>query len=522
MSKSKQRSGTLSGLIDSDSEDGHFIERDVMPIAVEDIAPVKKARGRPKAAPGKVVETKAPPRRTSGRLNGKNAAAPGARKGGRKALTDKTNNQNASNPEELDEFIQDDDINMGDAEVEDTVMAVKLPKPRTTKTKVAAGRTKAVKNVSRAEENIEASIVEAPKPEPRQVKKRGQAKQEIPEEPSLEKVILESQVSLTDVKEDVDEEVEVEESVSRTASNAARSRADSRVPQPSLKRRRAGSASDTERSDPALRRKLGEMSKKYENLHIKYQDLREIGIKEAERNFELANENIAALKADIAAQTALAKESKTLKKKLEAQSTDLAALQLQVSQLHASLSEARSDIKSQATENKALLAEKKTLSAENKTLSTKLAANRSAAASVESAIAKVPGSAMKANGGIRLMGTAEAALTAQAAQLKEDLYSDLTGLIIRSVKRETEEDLFDCIQTGRNGTLHFKLSAANEKSADSYDDAQCNYVPQLDPSRDKALIELLPDYLVDEITFPRPQAAKFYARVVKALTERAS
>jgi hypothetical protein len=175
--------------------------------------------------------------------------------------------------------------------------------------------------------------------------------------------------------------------------------------------------------------------------------------------------------------------------------------------------------------------------AENKTLAAKLAANRTAAASVESTNSRVPGSAVKAKGGVRIMGTAEAAQVTQAAQLKEDLYSDLTGLIIRSVKRESEDDVFDCIQTGRNGSmftyilfyimiltnwpaLHFKLAVANEKSGDSYDDAQCQYVPQLDPSRDKALTELLPDYLVEEITFPRPQAARFYTRVGKALTEK--
>lgn len=123
----------------------------------------------------------------------------------------------------------------------------------------------------------------------------------------------------------------------------------------------------------------------------------------------------------------------------------MAALHAQISQLNASLSEAKK-------ENKELLADKKTLAAENKTLSTKLAANRTAAASVESASApKVPGSAVKA-GGIRMMGTAEAAQTAQAAQLKEDLYGDLTGLIIMSVARKPEEDVFDCIQTGRNGS----------------------------------------------------------------------
>ena len=55
--------------------------------------------------------------------------------------------------------------------------------------------------------------------------------------------------------------------------------------------------------------------------------------------------------------------------------------------------------------------------------------------------------------------------------------------------------------------------------ADNYDEAQFMYQPQLDPNRDRALIDLLPDYLVEEITFPRQHAAKFYARVMKALTE---
>lgn len=85
-------------------------------------------------------------------------------------------------------------------------------------------------------------------------------------------------------------------------------------------------------------------------------------------------------------------------------------------------------------------------------MSAKLAANRSAAGSIESANVKGTSSAVKANGGIRMMGSAEAIQAAQIAQLKEDLYSDLTGLIIRDVKREAEEDVYDCIQTGRNGS----------------------------------------------------------------------
>jgi hypothetical protein len=138
------------------------------------------------------------------------------------------------------------------------------------------------------------------------------------------------------------------------------------------------------------------------------------------------------MKTDLATQTALAKESRGLKKKIDIQASELAALQLKVEQMTASLNEAQS---------------------QNKTLSAKLAANRTAASSVESASApKVPGSAMKNNSGIRMIGSAEAAQAAQHAQLKEDIYGDLTGLIIRSVKRETDEDIFDCIQTGRNGS----------------------------------------------------------------------
>ena len=55
-----------------------------------------------------------------------------------------------------------------------------------------------------------------------------------------------------------------------------------------LLRRRAGSASDTERagSDPTLRRRLGDLTRKHESLELRYRDLKEIGVKEAEINYE--------------------------------------------------------------------------------------------------------------------------------------------------------------------------------------------------------------------------------------------
>jgi hypothetical protein len=248
--------------------------------AAENKAPGRKARGRPKVAPAKVSKTKVPARRTSGRLNAK-ALAPAPKKGKRQVLADRTNQQNAEDTEEVDEFAQEDEV-MQDAEIENTAVAVKQTKPKATKKKAAGGRPKAVKEVPRTDYSIEAS--EAPKPEPKAGRKKGPAKKEIAPEPSPEKVIPESQAPVMDVDNDADEEIE--QTITKSAH--ARSRSDSRVRQPSVQRRRAGSASDTERErgDPVLRRKLGDMTKKYENLHIKYQDLKEIGLKESERNFE--------------------------------------------------------------------------------------------------------------------------------------------------------------------------------------------------------------------------------------------
>lgn len=83
---------------------------------------------------------------------------------------------------------------------------------------------------------------------------------------------------------------------------------------------------------------------------------------------------------------------------------------------------------------------------EIKTLSNKLAAYRSAEANLA-----VPGSALKAGAaGNRALSVPSEKV--QDAQAKEDLYSDLTGLIIQKVNRGKEEDVFDCIQTGRNGS----------------------------------------------------------------------
>ncbi|KAJ4130007.1 hypothetical protein NW768_006979 [Fusarium equiseti] len=258
-------------------------------------------------------------------------------------------------------------------------------------------------------------------------------------------------------------------------------------------------------SDDTMRRQLEDLTKKYTALESRHRDLRDVGVREAERNFErlkkqaeertaAATKLIAELKAELAVQTALANESEELRKQLDENEAEAENFENTIQTLNGSLSDAKSEIKA---------------------LSNKLAAARSADNS-----SRVPGSAMKTGGLANRTAQAEAAHAAQATALaKERLYADLTDLILRGVKQEEMEDTFDCIQTGRNGTLHFKLAIENDDAADNYDDVSFTYQPQLDPGRDQQLIDVLPGYLTEEITFPRSQAPKFYARVNKSLTE---
>lgn len=136
------------------------------------------------------------------------------------------------------------------------------------------------------------------------------------------------------------------------------------------------------------------------------------------------------MKADLTAKDSQLKESRASKKQALQQTAEIEKLRHEISKLTSDLSEVQ---------------------IENKTLKATLAAKRSAASNIELASSKVPGSAVK-GGATRILGTQEIAEAAEKAVLKEDLYSDLTGLLIRDIKREAAGDIYDCIQTGRNGS----------------------------------------------------------------------
>ena len=143
------------------------------------------------------------------------------------------------------------------------------------------------------------------------------------------------------------------------------------------------------------------------------------------------------MKKEIATQKAIAHESQSFQNQITSRDADIAKTQALANQLSTSLAEAQN---------------------ENKVLQAKLANSRSASVAVEPVGSRTPGSTMKRNQAQArtiMVGSAEAAHAAQVAHLKEDLYSDLTGLILRGVDIGSEADTYDCIQTGRNGSASY-------------------------------------------------------------------
>ncbi|KAL8799841.1 MAG: hypothetical protein Q9182_005590 [Xanthomendoza sp. 2 TL-2023] len=492
----------------------------------ENTKPAGKGRGRGKPATTTTAKGKA---KSTG-VAATKKVVPRKTRSKRAPLQEQSNDRNPDDTEEVDEFDGDRRNDIGGQETAvsaDELVAVKQP---VKKTRTAArGKNQAKKKQTDSEtlqqikntlkdDEFEYTPVTArqtkPPKKPRGRPPTNQANT-VPESQLFDKVIPDTQEVAMDVEPaesstQNEEGEEVPQSVFRETKNA---QADSRPRQPLVFPKLAGDLSDHERGvgDAALRRKLGEMTKKLENLDMKYKRITEVGIKEAEANFDklklsseakskVANELIASLKQELATQKALAQESRNLQRQLIAKDADVSKAQALATELSNSLSQCQN---------------------ENKVLQAKMAGVRTAPPVIESANSKTPGSVIKGKGPVRtiMVGSAEAAHAAQAAQLKEDLYRDLTGLLLLGVDKGDEADVYDCIQTGRNGTLHFKLGIATNTD-ESYEETEFQYTPRLDNDRDRDLLELLPDYLREEITFSRHNAAKFYGRVVETLTKK--
>ena len=121
-------------------------------------------------------------------------------------------------------------------------------------------------------------------------KGKGKALKQVSTEPQLELEGPETQpqmdIDISAVQDDDDQQRTFLPQPSFRRNNNARIALRQR--QPPVARRRAGSASSTERTagDPTLRRKLGDMTRKFESIDLRYRNLREIGLKEAEANYD--------------------------------------------------------------------------------------------------------------------------------------------------------------------------------------------------------------------------------------------
>ena len=266
-----------------------------------------RKKGRPaKATAKKFTKSKAVGRRASGdAIPPKKGAAKKKTVAKRAPLKEKTSAQHAEDTEEVDEFAGEgnEDTAM------DELVEIKQPAKRKGPAK------KAGKQPKKKPTEQTALIEEEPAQQPKAMAKDGEfeytptttrqkkrpgrpaaqkpkasARQTSVESAQQDRIIPETQVAMEIDQSELPEAYEEDEealpqSVFRRANNI---RAGTHQRQPLGSRKRVGSASDNERggSDPAMRRKLGEMTSKFEKLETKYQNLRDVGIKEANANFD--------------------------------------------------------------------------------------------------------------------------------------------------------------------------------------------------------------------------------------------
>ena len=306
MSKAKIMS-SLSGMVDSVGEES---DADMMSMLdssnQENQAPMEKARGVGKAP--RARKTKPASKKLSVRK-----AKPVAKSTGRKAplkeqgLEPPTDTEEAENSEEVVEDKTDKQRETpSSVDTEEAVVAQPQPKR---KGRPPGKAKKAKVDAVQDQENITEKMVEkaTEKATEKMIEKDGEFEytprtsrkdKEIgSERDTLPEVKEASPSGVTSVMQPIPMDLDVSQfeerelaaeprSIYRQASHA---RSNSRQARPILAstRRRGNSISDTEHAtEPDLRRKLGEMTGKFESLDLKYRNLREIGIKEAEANFE--------------------------------------------------------------------------------------------------------------------------------------------------------------------------------------------------------------------------------------------
>lgn len=272
----------ISFTVDSASEDEMtYDELNALPTPdsnTENKAPTRKARAQPKVSAAAIKATaksKPAARRVSaGSAAGAKRTAKVTKKapakGGRKALAERSQN-NASDTEEVDEFDQDETAEpvkptkrsrlTGKKAQEEAEPEAPVPVKRGRKVvakEAPAKETKAKANTKAKTSRIAAEPETVPETQPDQ---------------DVDAMDIEESVEIEEIPESMPPPPRP--SARRTQVQARGARQTSR----------AGSASDSER-DPALRRKLGDITRKLEAMTVKYEALKETASSGKDSNFE--------------------------------------------------------------------------------------------------------------------------------------------------------------------------------------------------------------------------------------------
>lgn len=269
MTTTKQ--STLLDLADSDSDSG-FNTRVSVTKATDNMPAAKKPKGRPAA--NKVMKPE--PKTTTRRVGAKAAAA---LKGEveKLALTEKTTNDSPK-PKRGRKAKK-----MAEEEADD-VLATPPNSDEAAKTRGGRGRPKKSATVpDSVQKKVEASAAKrGRRPAAKQVDEQSAsvfAQSDFFEIPETQQA--------RDMSLDADEELDQVEDLptfSRFSAPPSAQRINSYHIPHSVSKRSASILSHDD--DPSVRRRLGELAKKYEALELRYRDLRNVAVVEAERNFD--------------------------------------------------------------------------------------------------------------------------------------------------------------------------------------------------------------------------------------------
>lgn len=264
------KQSTLLDLADSDSDSG--INAQPRALKTEDEMPAAK-KGRGRASANKVTK---PEPKTKTRRVGAKAAAALEEEAERQALAEKATNPPAKatrgrKPKKAVEAVEDDDEDGAD-----DVLATPPHSDEPTKTKGGRGRP-------RKDAVVPDSVQKKAEPT---ASKRGRkaAADKSGQQTSTE--IPETQVDGGMDIDAAEEQDQVEDlpNFSRFSAPPSAQRVSSyHVPLSASKRSASSSLIE---SDPSTRRHLGELTKKYEALELRYRELRNVAVVEAEKNFD--------------------------------------------------------------------------------------------------------------------------------------------------------------------------------------------------------------------------------------------